>query len=65
MAVKSEGLATLHAGQSAEHGNRSLAVGYLHFGHAISVFLVEVDDSLEDAGDGLVVLDGVRHQVGT
>ena len=48
-AVELEGFAALHAWQWTEHGDSTLAIGDLHLRHAVGVFLIEVDDPLEDA----------------
>ena len=61
LAAELEGLAALHAGQGAQDGDWAFFLSHADFSHAIGIFLVEKDDSLEDACDGLVVLGAVCH----
>lgn len=62
LTVKLKSFPALHSGKGTQDGDGALAVGHLHLGHAIGVFFIEVDDSFENAGDGLVVLYGWWHR---
>jgi hypothetical protein len=41
-----ERFTALYARECPEYGDGSLAVRHLHFGHTVSILLVEVDDPL-------------------